>query len=80
MRETSYNTISYVILIMFNYMTGGVTRLGGFPTLPGRLTRSAGVTICHVNVSRWGNPPSRVTFMAKSSKAKHVCFKTLYIS
>ena len=37
-------------------MTGGVTRLGGFPGLPGRVTGSAGVTIYHVNVSRWGNP------------------------
>ena len=41
------------------YMIGGVTRLGGLPGLPGRVTLSAGVTICHVNVSRWGNPPSR---------------------
>ena len=40
-------------------MIGGVTRLGGLPGLPGRVTLSAGVTICHVNVSRWGNPPSR---------------------
>ena len=39
-------------------MIGGVTRLGGLPGLPGRVTLSAGVTICHVNVSRWGNPPS----------------------
>ena len=35
-------------------MIGGVTRLGGLPGLPGRITLSAGVTICHVNVSRWG--------------------------
>ena len=40
-------------------MIGGVTRLGGLPGLLGRVTLSAGVTICHVNVSRWGNPPSR---------------------
>ena len=40
-------------------MEGRVTRLGGLPGLPGRVTLSAGVTICHVNVSRWGNPPSR---------------------
>ena len=39
-------------------MIGGVTRLGGLPGLPGRVTLSAGVTICHVNVSRWGSPPS----------------------
>ena len=42
-------------------MIGGVTRLGGLPGLPGRVTRLAGVA-----------------FMGKSSKAKHVCFKTLY--
>ena len=40
-------------------MIGGVTRLGGLPGLPGWVTLSAGVTICHVNVSRWSNPPSR---------------------
>ena len=27
--------------------------------LPDRVTRSAGVKICQVNVSRWGNPPGR---------------------
>ena len=36
-----------------------VTGLGGLPGLPGRVTLSAGVTIRHVNVSGWGNPPSR---------------------
>ena len=40
-------------------MIGGVTRLGGLPGLPGRVTRLAGVAFCHVNDSRWGNPPSR---------------------
>ena len=43
-------------------MIGGVTRLGelpGLPGLPGRVTLLAGVTICHVNVTRWGKPPSR---------------------
>ena len=72
----------YNFLFYFDhgFMIGGVTRLGGLPGLPGRVTLSAGVTICHVNVSRWGNLPSRGVFMAKSSKAKHVCFKTLYIS
>ena len=40
-------------------MIGGVTHLGGLPGLPGRVTLSAGVTIRHVNVSGWGNPPSR---------------------
>ena len=37
----------------------GVIRLGGLPGLPGRVILSAGMAICHVNVSRWGNPPSR---------------------
>ena len=40
-------------------MIGWVTRLGGLPGLPGRVTLSAGVAFCHVNESRWGNPPSR---------------------
>ena len=45
-------------------MIGGVTRLGGLPGLPGRVTLSAGVAFCHVNDSRWGNTPCRghVTF------------------
>ena len=37
-------------------MMGGVTRQGGFPGLPDRVTFSAGLKFCHVNVSRWGNP------------------------
>ena len=41
------------------YMIGGVARQGGLPGLPDRVTLYAGVTICHVNVPRWGNPPSR---------------------
>ena len=51
----------YNFLFYFDhgFMIGGVTRLGGLPGLPGRVTLSAGVTICHVNVSRWGNLPSR---------------------
>ena len=39
-------------------MIGGVTHQGGLPALPDRVTLSAGVKFCHVNVSRWGNPPS----------------------
>ena len=41
------------------YMIGGVTRLGGLPGLLGRVTLPGGVAFCHVNVSRWGNPPTR---------------------
>ena len=55
---------------------GEVTRLGGSPHLSCKRDQNK------INVSRWGNPPSRgrVQFMAKSSKAKHVCFKTFYTS
>ena len=35
-------------------MIGGVTRQG-----PDRVTLSGVVKFCHVNVSRWGNPPGR---------------------
>ena len=40
-------------------MIGGMIHLGGLPGLLGRVTLSAGVTICHVNVLRWSKPPSR---------------------
>ena len=40
-------------------MIGGVTHQGGQPGQPDRVTLSAGVKFCPVNVSRWGNPPSR---------------------
>ena len=55
-------------------MIGGVTRLGGLPGLLGRVTLSAGVAVCHVNDSRWVNPPSRdrvhVTFASAPQRAK----------
>ena len=55
-------------------MIGGVTRLGGLPGFVGRVTLSAGVAFCHVNDSRWGNPPSRgrvyVTFASAPKRAK----------
>ena len=57
-------------------MIGGVTRLGGLPGLPGRVTLSAGVAFCHVNDSRWGNSPSRgrvhVTFASAPKRAKFI--------
>ena len=56
-------------------MIGGVTRLGGLPGLPGRVTLSAGVTICHVNVSRWGNPPSRGRIRGKKLKSETCLFQ-----
>ena len=59
-------------------MIGRVTCLGGLSSLPDRVTLSAGVTICHVNVSRWGNPPSQGHIHGK--KLKSETFKTLYIS
>lgn len=40
-------------------MIGGVIHLGGLPGLLDRVTLSAGVAICYLNVSRWSNPPSR---------------------
>ena len=52
------------------YMKSGVTRLGGLPGLPGRVTLSAGVTICHVNVSMWGNPPTRGRVHGKKLKSE----------
>ena len=51
-------------------MIGGVTRLGGLPGLPGRVTLSAGVAFCHVNDSKWGNPPSRGRVHARQSAPK----------
>ena len=54
-------------------MIGGVTRLGRLPSLLGRVTLPAGVAFCHVNLSRWGNPPTWGRFMlpkrAKSEPA-----------
>ena len=47
-----------------------VTGLGGLPGLPGRVTLSAGMTIRHVNVSRWGNPPNRGRFHGKKFKSE----------
>ena len=58
-------------------MIGGVTRLGGLPGLPGRVTLSAGVTICYVNVSRWGNPPSRGRVHGKKLKSETCIFLKL---
>ena len=39
------------------YMIGWTTLLGELPGVPGRVTLSARDAFCHVNVSRWGNPP-----------------------
>ena len=50
-------------------------RLGGLPGLPGRVTLSAVVTICHVNVARWGNPPSRGRIHGKKLKSETCVLK-----
>ena len=51
-------------------MIGVVTRQGGQPGLQDRVTLSAGVKFCHVNVSRWGNPPSRGRIRNTSNSSK----------
>ena len=51
-------------------MRGGVTRQGGLPGLPDRVTLSAGVKFCRVNVSRWGNPPTRGRIRDTSNSRK----------
>ena len=51
-------------------MIGVVTRQGGQPGLQDRVTLSAGVKFCHVNVSRWGNPPSRGRIRDTSNSRK----------
>ena len=56
-------------------MIGRVIRLGGLPGLPGRVTLSAVVTICHVNVARWGNPPSRGRIHGKKLKSETCVLK-----
>ena len=72
--EVTRLSISILILSDHVYMIGGVTRLGALSGLPGRVTLSAGVIICHVNVSRCGNSPSRGRFHDKKLKSEHVCF------
>ena len=51
-------------------MIGGVTRQGGKPDLPNRVTLSTGVKFCHVNVSKWDNPPSRGRIRDTSNSRK----------
>ena len=65
--------ISYLLSSLDHvYMVDRMTCLGGLPGLlvMGRLTLSAGVTVCNVNMSWWGNPPGRdrvhVTKMSKT--------------
>ena len=51
-------------------MIGGVTRQGGLRGLPDRVTLSAGVKFWHVNVSRWGNAPTRGRIRDTSNSRK----------
>ena len=51
-------------------MLGGVARQGGYPGLPDQITLSAGVKFCHVNVSRWGNPPRQGRICDTSNSRK----------
>ena len=51
-------------------MIGGVIRQGGKSGLPDRVTLSAEVKFCHVNVSRWGNPHSRSRIRDTSNSSK----------
>ena len=51
-------------------MIGGVTRQGRYPGLPDPVILSAGLKFCHVNVSRWGNPPSRGRIRDTSNSRK----------
>ena len=51
-------------------MIGRVTRQGGWPGLPDRVTLSARVKFCHVNVSRWRNPPNRGRIRDTSNSRK----------
>ena len=51
-------------------MISAVTRLGGLPGLLGGVTLSAGVTVRHVNVSRWDNPPTQGRVHGKKLKSE----------
>ena len=51
-------------------MIGGVTRPDGFPGLLSRVTLSAGITICHVNVSKWGD---------RLAKVASCCLKMMFL-
>ena len=51
-------------------MIGEVTRLGGKPGLPDRVTLSAGVKFYYVNVSKWVNPSSRGQIRSTSNLRK----------
>ena len=68
-----FHIISYFIYLS-RWHDRWVTLLGGLPGLPGMATLSAGVTICHVNVSRWGNRLSRGRVHGKKLKRETCMF------
>ena len=55
-------------------MIGGMTRQGGLPGLPDRVTLSAGVKFCHVNVQGGVTPLAGVGFkFAQNSLWRWLC-------
>ena len=58
--------ISHFNLIKFTWWVGWSAKVGS----PDRVTLSAGVKFCHVNVSRSGNPPSRGRIRDTSNSRK----------
>ena len=54
-------------------MIDGVTRQGGQPGLPDRVTLSAGVEFCHLNVSRWVDRPGPSRIRGTSNSRKMQC-------
>ena len=57
-------------------MIGGVTRIGGLHGLLGRVTLSAGATICQVTSQGEVARLAGVAFMLQTI-AKQMCFKTV---
>lgn len=47
-----------------------MTRLGWLPALLGRVTLLPGVTVFHVNVSRWGKPAQPYIHVNKPLKSR----------
>ena len=46
-------------------MVGGLNLPVVLPDLPDRVTLSARVIFCHLNISRWGSPPSPARIRVK---------------
>ena len=56
-------------------MIDGVTPQGGLPGLPGRVTLSAGMAMCFVNVSK----KLQMRQQPKETSARHPRFVRLYV-